>query len=272
MGHGGAAPREEWSCDMQAFPAVRLHDEREGSGPRVVLLHGFGQTCRCWGPVAAALADHHEVVRLDLPGHGGSGGVVADLPATGRLAAAAGGPSVYVGYSMGARMALHVATEAPGAVRGLVLVGGTPGIEDDAERADRRDRDAALAARIRAEGVDWFVDWWLAQPMFAGLSPATRFEDERRRNTAEGLAGSLELAGTGRQRPLWSALPEIGVPVLVMAGEDDGRYAAIARKTAAAIGANASVALVPGAGHSAHLEQPTRFQEVLLPWLADTTG
>jgi 2-succinyl-6-hydroxy-2,4-cyclohexadiene-1-carboxylate synthase len=257
---------------MQAFPAVPLHDERDGSGPRVVLLHGFGQTCRCWGTVAAALAAHHEVVRLDLPGHGDSAGVTADLAATGQLAAEAGGPAVYIGYSMGARMALHVATAVPAAVRGLVLVGGTPGIEEAAARAERREQDHALAARIRDKGVGWFVGWWLAQPMFAGLSPATRFEDERRRNTAEGLARSLELAGTGSQRPLWSALPGIDVPVLVMAGEDDERYASIARRTAAAIGANAHVALVPGAGHSAHLEQPARFLETVEPWLSEATG
>jgi 2-succinyl-6-hydroxy-2,4-cyclohexadiene-1-carboxylate synthase len=257
---------------MQAFPPVPLHDERDGLGPRVVLLHGFGQTCRCWGPVAAALAARHEVVRLDLPGHGDSAAVAADLPSTGRLAAAAGGPAVYVGYSMGARMALHVAIEAPAVARGLVLVGGTPGIEDAGARAERRERDAALAARIRAQGVAWFVDWWLAQPMFAGLSAAARFEDERRRNTAEGLARSLELAGTGSQCPLWSALPGIDLPVLVMAGEDDERYAAIARRTAAAIGPNARVALVAGAGHSAHLEEPARFLEAVEPWLSETTG
>ena len=272
MGCGGAAPGEERPCDMQAFPAVPLHDERDGSGSRVVLLHGFGQTCGCWGPVASALAAHHEVVRLDLPGHGGSGGVEADLPATGRLVARAGGPAVYVGYSMGARMALHATTEAPGTVLGLVLVGGTPGIEDNAERAERRARDGALAARIRAEGVDWFVDWWLAQPMFAGLSPATRFEDERRGNTAEGLARSLELAGTGSQRPLWSALPAIDVPVLVVAGADDRRYASIAERTAAAIGPNATAALIPGAGHSAHLERPARFVDLVRPWLRTVAG
>ena len=110
------------SWQRQEFPAVVLHGERDGSGPRVVLLHGFGQTGRCWGPLAGELARDHEVVRLDAPGHAGSGDVAADLPTTGRLAAAAGGPGVYLGYSMGARMALHVATEAsrgrPGARAG----------------------------------------------------------------------------------------------------------------------------------------------------------
>lgn len=246
---------------------MTLHGERDGDGPPLVLLHGFGQTCRCWGPVAPRLARRFGVLRLDAPGHGGSAGVVADLPATGRLAAETGGRAVYLGYSMGARMALHVATEAPGAVRALVLVGGTPGIEDDVARAERRAADAALAARIRAEGVPAFVDRWLALPMFAGLPPGARFEDERRSNTAEGLATSLELAGTGSQRPLWDDLAGIAAPTLVVAGEDDDRYAAIAARTAAAIGPNARAALVPGAGHSAHLEQPDRFGDLLDAWL-----
>ena len=253
---------------------MALHGERDGSGPRIVLLHGFGQTGRCWGPLAPALARDHEVVRLDAPGHGGSTGVAADLRTTGRLMAEAGGPAVYIGYSMGARMALHVAVEAPGLVRALVLVGGTPGIEDDAQRAERRAADRALAQRIRDAGVDAFVERWLAMPMFAGLPPEARFEDERRRNTAEGLATSLERAGTGSQQPLWGALAAIDVPVLVVAGEDDHRYAALAERTAAAIGANARAALVAGAGHSAHLEQPGRFTDLLLPWLSltDTPG
>jgi 2-succinyl-6-hydroxy-2,4-cyclohexadiene-1-carboxylate synthase len=246
---------------------VVLYSERDGSGPRIVLLHGFGQTGRCWGPLAPALAADHEVVRLDAPGHGGSADTAADLPTTGRLAAEAGGAGVYVGYSMGARMALHVATEAPEVVRALVLVGGTPGIEDDGERARRQVDDRALARRIRDEGVDAFVARWLALPMFAGLPPEGRFEDERRRNRAEGLARSLELAGTGSQRPLWGALGAIDVPVLVVAGEDDHRYAAIAARTAATIGGNARPALVPGAGHSAHLEQPEPFIDLVLGWL-----
>lgn len=251
---------------------MTLHSERDGSGPRIVLLHGFGQTCRCWGPLAPALARTHEVVRVDAPGHGGSAGVAADLPTTGRLVAEVGGPAVYLGYSMGARMALHVATEVPGAVRALVLVGGTPGIEDEAARAERRAADVAQAQRIRVEGVDAFVERWLAMPMFAGLPPEARFEDERRRNTAEGLAASLERAGTGSQAPLWDVLPRIEVPVLVVAGEDDHRYAAIAERTAAAIGPNARTALVPGAGHSAHLEQPDRAVDLVVGWLAEVVA
>jgi 2-succinyl-6-hydroxy-2,4-cyclohexadiene-1-carboxylate synthase len=244
-----------------------LHGEQGGTGPRLVLLHGFTQTGRCWGAVGADLVRDHEVVRLDAPGHGGSSAVRADLVTGAGLAAEAGGRGVWIGYSMGARLALHVALHHPDAVTGLVLVGGTPGIEDEAERAARRARDADQAARLRADGVDAFLETWLAQPLFAGLPPEARFDDERRRNTAEGLASSLELAGTGSQAPLWDRLAEIAVPVLAVAGADDVRFAAVAERTAAAIGPHATARTIPGAGHAAHLERPAAFLALLRAWL-----
>ena len=247
---------------------MALHSERAGTGPRLVMLHGFGQTARCWGPVADDLARDHEVVRIDAPGHGGSSASRADLAGTAGLMARTGRTGVWLGYSMGGRMALHVAVRSPEVVRALVLVGATPGIEDGDERAARREQDREQARRVREDGVDAFVERWLALPMFAGLPPWARFDEERRRNTAEGLAASLELAGTGSQAPLWSDLPGIDVPVLAVAGTEDARYAAIAERMASAIGPNATAALVPGAGHAAHLENPDGFLAVLRPWLA----
>jgi len=234
---------------------------------RIVLLHGFTQTRDCWGPVADDLARDHEVVRLDAPGHGDAADVRLDLVGSADRAAAEGGRAVYVGYSMGARMALHVALGHPQVVAALVLVGGTPGLEDEAERTARRQRDHDLAARLRAIGVDAFLEEWLDQPLFAGLPQWARFDDERRRNTAEGLASSLELAGTGSQTSLWPRLRELTMPVLAVAGEDDERYAEIARRMAATVGENAQVALVPEAGHAAHLEQPEAFLATLRSWL-----
>jgi 2-succinyl-6-hydroxy-2,4-cyclohexadiene-1-carboxylate synthase len=240
---------------------------------RIVLLHGFTQTRDCWGPVADDLARDHEVIRLDAPGHGAAADLRADLAAAADRAATAvattgeGEPALVVGYSMGARTALHVALGHPEVVAGLVLVGGTPGIEDPDERAARRRRDEALADHLRAIGVDAFLEEWLDQPLFAGLPAWARFDDERRRNTAEGLASSLELAGTGTQTPLWDRLPELAMPVLAVAGADDERYARIAERMAAAIGPNAEVALIPVAGHAAHLEAPEAFLATLRAWL-----
>jgi len=77
---------------VQASLAVSLHSERSGDGPpdqRIVLLHGFTQTGRCWAPVDADLARDREVVRIDAPGHGGSSDVRADLGETAALMAEA---------------------------------------------------------------------------------------------------------------------------------------------------------------------------------------
>jgi 2-succinyl-6-hydroxy-2,4-cyclohexadiene-1-carboxylate synthase len=246
-----------------------LHAVTEGSGSRIVLVHGFTQTQACWGPVAGALAADHEVVRIDAPGHGGSSAVRADLGTGADLLAAAGGPATYLGYSMGGRFALHVALGRPEVVRGLVVVGATGGIDDDTHRAARRAADDELAAALERDGVERFVDAWLAQPMFAGLDHAVRFRAERLANTADGLASSLRLAGTGTQEPLWGRLAGIDVPVLVVVGEADTRFTELSHRLVEAVGPNADLAVVAGAGHTAHLEQPERFLAVLQPWLAD---
>ena len=244
-----------------------LAQETDGAGPRLVLVHGFTQTARCWGPVAADLAGDHEVVRVDAPGHGGSAPVAADLAATADLLATFG-PATFVGYSMGGRMCLELAHRHPDAVEALVLTSATAGIEDEEERAARRASDEALAERIEAEGVDAFLDHWLSLPLFAGLPPEGRFDAERRTNTAAGLAASLRLAGTGTQQPSWGRLAELSMPVLVVAGADDAKFTALAHRLADPIGANATLVVVPGAGHTTHLEAPDAFLAALRPWLA----
>ena len=128
------------------------------------------------------------------------------------------GPATYVGYSMGGRLCLHLALARPETVERLVLVSATAGIEDDDERATRRAADDALATSLERDGVDAFLDGWLAQPMFATLADPGL--DDRRRNVAAGLASSLRLAGTGTQQPLWDRLAS-----LTHAGAGRGRRA-----------------------------------------------
>jgi 2-succinyl-6-hydroxy-2,4-cyclohexadiene-1-carboxylate synthase len=245
-----------------------LHAGVEGGGPRLVLVHGFTQTAACWGPVAAELAIDHEVCRLDAPGHGGSSAVSAELGTGAGLIGDRGGRATYVGYSMGGRFLLHLALARPEVVAGLVLIGATGGIDDDEARAARVQADEAMARRLERDGLDTFVAAWLAQPLFAGLDEPMQFRQERSANTVAGLAASLRLAGTGRQVPLWDRLDRLTMPVLLTAGALDHKFAAEANRLAATIGANAEVALVPDAGHAAHLERPGAFLAVLRPWLA----
>lgn len=246
-----------------------LHAEVDGRGPRLVLVHGFTQNRNCWGPISADLGRDHEVVRVDAPGHGESSTIHSDLRAGGRLVADRGGNATYIGYSMGARFVLHTAIDQPDVVYGLVLIGGTGGIDDPAARADRKRSDAARAEQLEHDGLDAFLDSWLAQPMFAGLSEAAQFREERAANTVDGLASSLRQAGTGSQEPLWSDLPGLAMPVLVLAGADDAKFSAEAERLTAAIGSNSTMELIPGAGHAAHLERPDEFLGTLRSWLAE---
>ncbi len=141
----------------------------------LVLLHGFTQTAASWGPVVDALQGPFSVFLPDAPGHGGSGAVRADLWATAELLAeAVPVTATWVGYSMGGRTALHFALAHPGRVQRLVLISTSAGIEDPGQRAARRAADEALADRIEQEGTDRFLEWWLAQPLFASLSRAGR--------------------------------------------------------------------------------------------------
>lgn len=248
-----------------------LHREVDGAGgaPRVVLVHGFTQTRACWGDLPARLvAMGWEVVRVDLPGHGRSGEADADLWRSSELLADTGGRAIYVGYSFGARVCLHLGLARPEVVDGLVLVGGTPGIADPDERAARLAEDEARAVRLETVGLDAFLDEWLALPLFAGLRPEDACREARRENTVQGLAASLRSCGTGSQAPLWWRLDELPMPVLCLAGDRDPRFAQIATHMAAAIGPTARAAEVRGAGHTAHLEQPDAFWSLLEPWLA----
>jgi 2-succinyl-6-hydroxy-2,4-cyclohexadiene-1-carboxylate synthase len=222
----------------------------------LVLAHGFTQTGRSWAGFGRLLGRSRQLVAVDLPGHGGSADVRADVGAAGRLlveAAGDGGEFDLLGYSLGARLALHAALERPAGLRRLVLIGGTGGIEDPAGREERRRRDEALADTLDDGDLDGFLARWLALPMFADLADPGL--EARRANTAAGLASSLRLAGTGTQIPVWDRLGELACPVLAVAGAGDHRFAAHAGRIAASAKAGVH-SLVPGARHAAHLSQP----------------
>lgn len=247
-----------------------LHVEVDapGAGPRLVLVHGFTQTRDCWGSIPAALDARHEIARVDAPGHGRSGHADADLWEAARLVGDAGGRAVYVGYSMGARICLHLALSHPDLVDALVLLGAHPGIADESERARRAADDEARARRIEEIGVAAFLDEWLALPMFADLPADAACREARAGNDARRLASALRHLGTGRQEPLWERLDEIRVPTLWMAGTLDAKFARLARESADRCGPGAAVALLDDCRHAAHLVRPEDFVRRVVDWLA----
>jgi len=215
---------------------------------RLLLLHGFTATGRSWDPVRRALPPRYDVVAPDLrPAPFAE--TVAALRQT--------GPYALGGYSMGGRIALHLALAQPDRVRALVLVSTTAGLADAGERAARRAADEELAASVVRDGVEAFAARWAAGPLFAGqpAEVAAAAHADRLRWSAADLAAALRLQGTGVMEPVWDRLGELTMPVRVVAGERDEKFRALGERLVAALPA-ATLTVVPGAGHAVHLEAP----------------
>jgi 2-succinyl-6-hydroxy-2,4-cyclohexadiene-1-carboxylate synthase len=175
-------------------------------------------------------------------------------------------PCGLLGYSLGARVALHVLTQSDLHVTRAALIGATGGIEDPELRAARRRSDESRADELEASGdVAEFLESWLRGPLFERLGDEAE-SGERLRNSPAGLASSLRLCGTGTQEPLWDAIPAIRCPVLALAGTDDTRFAAHALRLAR-LAASGVVSLVPAGGHAVHLAQPGHTGRIVAHWL-----
>ena len=239
---------------------------------RLVFVHGFTQTHRHWRDgahrIATRLGDRPTLAFVDLPGHGLADDDRSDgIAGCGRRLVQTAGRGTYLGYSLGGRTALTAAiADEDGAIERLILIGATAGIADDDERANRRDSDDRLADRIARVGVDAFLDEWLALPLFDGLPADPVGRRWRAANTADGLAHSLRRYGTGEMDPLWDRLGNVRVPTLLLAGERDAKFIELGRRLASGI-PGATLALVPGAGHAAHVEAPEATAAIVADWL-----
>jgi 2-succinyl-6-hydroxy-2,4-cyclohexadiene-1-carboxylate synthase len=164
---------------------------------------------------------------------------------------------VLCGYSMGGRIALHVATTMPERLSRLVLVSTSAGIEDDAERAARRRADELLAQDLESGTTERFIERWRKTPLFAG-DPAwvqDAAATDTRRLTAKQIAAMLRAFSAGTLDPLWGSLGKVALPVAVLAGERDRAYCEIGARLAQGL-PRAGLRIVPGAGHRVALEAP----------------
>jgi 2-succinyl-6-hydroxy-2,4-cyclohexadiene-1-carboxylate synthase len=259
---------------------MQYYVECWGEGAPLVLLHGFTGSSATWAPHVASWPAR--AIAVDLPGHGQTDApadsaryrmeaTVADLVA---LLDQLGVERAHVlGYSMGGRVALHLAAAHPERVATLILESASPGLATQAERAARVAADTALAASIGRDGIAAFVDRWEALQLWASqarLPDAVRagLRAQRLNNRPLGLANSLRGLGTGAQAPLHYRLADLPVPALVIAGMLDAKFAAIARAMAAAL-PQGRLALVPEAGHAVHLEQPALFDRLVAEFLEE---
>ncbi len=262
---------------------VRLSYFVTGNGPPVTVLHGFTQSGRSWREVISRMPEGWKWIVPDLRGHGETRTLhdatcsmeacTADLEA---LWDELGVERMHlVGYSMGGRLALYVAARQPQRVLSLLTIGAHAGLDEDA-REGRHRGDEALAERVEKDGVEAFVNYWGALPIFAGLErrgPAyvAQIRAERLRNHAAGLACSLRGMGAGVMDPLWDDLAHVQLPCTFVAGQLDHGYVASARRLAATV-PNGRCEVVLRAGHAVHQERPDAFARALANHLAAATG
>lgn len=228
----------------------------------LVLLHGFGGTHRSWDAVRAHLPPerYSDIRALDLPGHGAQAEqrpIDWDVCVESVLAGAPQGPFVLAGYSLGGRVAQHVAEAAPERIERLVLISTTPGIIDPAAREQRAASDDRLATEIATMTAEQFADRWQALDMFAATPPqaAALWREDLLRNDPADLAEALRALSPGRMR-LFSG--EVPMPLTVVTGERDERYRTIAERFRADLSVT-----VPGAGHGLPREAPAELAAVL---------
>jgi 2-succinyl-6-hydroxy-2,4-cyclohexadiene-1-carboxylate synthase len=254
-------------------PGARVVYDVGGDGPAVTLLHGFTQSRVMWDEVAEGLGAGWRLLSPDLRGHGQTevepGGAYTMDACLGDLDALWGALGVdrthLVGYSMGGRLALHVATRRPDRLLSLVTVSARTLPEP--ARAARREADEELARAIEHNGIEWFVEHWSSLPMFAGVARRggafnRALRERRLRNRPRELAASLRERGAGAAPPVDEGLRGLRAPALFVAGSEDRPYVEAAA-TLAAMVPRGRVEIVDGAGHNVPAERPRELAALL---------
>jgi 2-succinyl-6-hydroxy-2,4-cyclohexadiene-1-carboxylate synthase len=232
---------------------------------RVVFVPGFMQRGEAWRAARDLLPDRVEGVLLDHRAHDFEGrlGEIAE----------AGEGAVLAGYSLGGRLALHAALREPARYAALVTVGASAGIEEAAARAERATADERLAAWMEGRQIEDIVSVWERQPLFADQSDelVERQRAGRLDHDPVDLAALLRTAGQGALAPVWDRLGTLALPVLALAGDRDERYAAAARRIAAAVPAGTAL-VVEHAGHAPQLQRPEAVAALLVDFLDQHFG
>ncbi len=233
--------------------------------PRLVMLHGFTG--------AGAVFDHlrdglGEVVEMETPDLGPS--PFPSLLPLAPLTVTRRGDLVLHGYSLGGRIAMREALANPAGVAALILESTHPGIESEAEREARRQRDATLAHSIRENYLGFLAGWnrlpLFASPPDAPTEPRDRFLAIQQSQDPEQMARSLEEFGAGTMLPVRDRLHTLPMPVLAITGALDITYtdlwAGIASEAP-----NIRHAIVPNAGHRVHLDNPESYLSLITSFI-----
>ncbi len=241
---------------------VKIHYEVHGSGPALILSHGYSSTSAMWQGQIEALSKDHQLVLWDMRGHGQSDYpgdpaaysealTVADMAAL--LDAVGADTAIVGGLSLGGYMSLAFHRTHPARVRALLIIDTGPGFKKDDARDSWNKRAHDTADRLEREGL-------------AVLQSASRERSMVSHRDASGLALAARGMLTQRDAGVIEHLPAIAVPALVVVGANDTPFLAASDYMAAKIPGATKVA-IPAAGHAVNIDQPRAFIAAVLPFL-----
>ena len=242
--------------------AVDIHHEVTGSGPAVLLTHGFAASSHMFASTVPALATDHTVITWDMPGHARS--AAPEDPAQysirtfldhmlALLDDAGAERAVALGHSLGGYLSLELALAHPDRVSGLVLVDTGPGFRQDAARDGWNDMATAYAVNLERRGLDGL-------PAGAELAAGVH-------TTAVGLALTARHVLVQRDAHVIDGLATIDVPTLVVVGEDDRPFVGGSEYMAAKI-PHATLVVIAGCGHAPSVTHPEPFNAAVGDFLA----
>jgi pimeloyl-ACP methyl ester carboxylesterase len=232
--------------------------ERVAGRASALFIHGAGSAASLWSMVLPRVARQVHAVAVDLPGHGPSE-LGAGPPTLERYRDAVGGlagtlclgPSVLVGHSLGALVAISAALAWPDKVRALVLCAAAPKISIDRE-----------IFRLLRQDPYGFVPWLADRALSPRAKPALRkaFLAVAAPTPSEVAAADFEIV---LATDLGARMAEVACPITWLDGADDAIVPPAARE-----GRRGEVVMVPSAGHLLPIEAPGAIAELVVGAMA----
>ena len=241
---------------------VAIYYEVRGSGPAILLSHGFAATARMWDPQVEMLARDFTVIRWDLRGHGRSDSpadpaAYSQARSLGDMTAildTVGAPKAIVGgHSLGGFLSLAFNARYPDRVAALLLCGCGPGYRKDAPREAWNAVANGLADQIEREGLPWL----------AGRGIEGDATDHK---SVAGLANAARGILTQKDGMVIDSLDAIAVPTFISVGSKDESYFGGTEYLKAKI-STATRHVFDGAGHAANIEKAAAFNAALEDFL-----
>lgn len=263
---------------------VKLQEGGDCTHEKVILfLHGFLGTSEDWVPMMKALSPSARVIAVDLPGHGESEILQHDVENSNQISFSVqsvadlllklirnitDGAVVVVGYSMGARIALHMALNQNHKISGAVIISGSPGLRDEASKRRRSAIDRSRAHFLSSCGLENFLETWYSAKMWASLREHPKFDSlvrtRMKHNNIKALSKVLADSSIGTQKSLWEDLKHLKSPLLIVAGEKDPKFKEISQQMCREIRKHkdresdglCEMIIIPDSGHAVHVENP----------------